>query len=328
MSVSVNMANFHKYLAVFVDPEDFELAEEMSGTLACEVRDQDALTYAVRCAIPEAIVAVPDAGQEAFGLSIPAMENLALLTLNGTDGIIDGAFGSDAIDVNLPWQWIIELLHDDKVDVEVCSEEPPCEGCEVDCWNEEQEVEAPEAEGDSTISIPGPSGSLIYTSEQDVFEFRNLTLGDGVLLVTVEEDSLVQMALNPKEGNIMDLKLMAQDMNILFQMLPKLNVEVTIGAWDRVLDVLPDMWQLEPGESIGIQLDGADAPTLAILQEDDEVNFQVSEGNMTMSSSSMDGDIVIEAGQCMTSLDDEVMSEEEKDEQHPIFGGMVGETCE
>ena len=42
----------------------------------------------------------------------------------------------------------------------------------------------------------------------------------------------------------------------------------------------------------------------------------------------VDEDVVIEEGECITSVDEETLTEEEKEAQHDLFGGLLGETCE
>ena len=102
---------------------------------------------------------------------------------------------------------------------------------------------------------------------------------------------------------------------------------MTVGAWDKVLAPLPDAWELKEEETLGVTLAGSDAPTISLLNVDKDVEVQVSSGTLTVGSSEMSEDIVIGEGQCMTSEDEENLTEEEIKAQHSLFGGMMGATC-
>ena len=51
----------------------------------------------------------------------------------------------------------------------------------------------------------------------------------------------------------------------------------------------------------------------------DEVELQVTAGQLTLCADGMDADVVIDAGRCMGSI--------ETEDGHDLFGGMVGVAC-
>ena len=41
----------------------------------------------------------------------------------------------------------------------------------------------------------------------------------------------------------------------------------------------------------------------------------------------MESDVVIDEGMCMGSIDEESLTDEERDAQHELFGSLVGVAC-
>jgi hypothetical protein len=72
---------------------------------------------------------------------------------------------------------------------------------------------------------------------------------------------------------------------------------------------------------------GSDTPALDILRGED-TQIQVTSGQLTLWSSEMDEDVVIEEGECISGIDEEELTEEEQDALHELFGSMIGDTCE
>jgi hypothetical protein len=330
MAASLNMEHYPELMRAFIDPDDFEMPATMTGILACEILNDAALVYSARCGVPDGATATPSNGQETFGFDLPANEALFMLELGGQESTMMGAALLGDIQIDLPWQWMVNLLHDDKeIEVEVCEEpDPECDECEPMCWMEyEDGPEAPEVKGTTSLMLAGPGGNLAYDNNDDTFRFTGLTVGSEDLMIQLDGDTLIQVALNGEDGRTIDLSLRGTKKDILFEVSPKLDAMLTVGAWDQVLKPLPDMWELKEGETLGWKLEGADTPTISILDVEEDTEVQVTAGTMTMWSSEMSGDVVIGEGQCMTSEDDEKLTEEELKAQHPIFGGMMGITC-
>ena len=331
IAIVANLENLGGFLAVLVDPDDFELADEMNGSLGCEIRDVAAANYIARCALPEGATAIPSGDQETFGFGFPASPEFLILELKGSDATIDADLGMEGFSVELPWQLVVEIFHDGEGwDEEVCEDEPPCEDCEVNCWTEWVEgPEAAEVEGTVTLSVPAAGGSLNYAGAEDVFHVTEMNLGSSGTVIALNGESLVQFDLNPEDGRVMNLGLAGNDqMDLEFSITPKLDFQVGVGIWDQLLEPLPDMWGLLNDETLGVRFDG-DNPALSILQgEDEDPQVQVSSGQLTLWSSAMGEDLVIAEGMCMVGTDDEGMSEVDKDAQHDLFGGMIGDVCE
>lgn len=338
ISCSLTLENMSDFLAAVIPADSIEMPNTIDGTVACEVRDESELKYTLRCGLPEGSTATPTSGQETFGFLLPVAEELLWVTLDGQNNTLDGALAIDTLRADLPWQWMVDLFHDsEEGEVEVCEEDPACaedededEDCPFSCWMESTPgPEAPEVEGTVSISLESAGGTLSYNASDDAFLLTGLTLGQEDLTVSLDGDALLGLALNSDHDRTLELKLMGSDMNLLFQTSPELNLEVTIGSWNRVLEPLPEMWEFKVGEIFGCMLNGADTPTMSILQgPDQDTEIQVSTGTMTLWSSEMTDDIVVSEGQCMGGEDEEKLSEEEKAAQHPLFGGLMGSACE
>lgn len=78
-------------------------------------------------------------------------------------------------------------------------------------------------------------------------------------------------------------------------------------------------------ESLGARVDSADTPALDV-QRTEDTQLQMTSGRLTLWSSEMDGDVVIEEGECINSIDDEGMTEEDEDALHDLFGKLAVDT--
>jgi hypothetical protein len=57
----------------------------------------------------------------------------------------------------------------------------------------------------------------------------------------------------------------------------------------------------------------------------------MASGQLTLWADSMDGDVVINEGECMVETDcegDDCEDEEEDEDEHDLFGGMAGGSCD
>jgi hypothetical protein len=191
-------------------------------------------------------------------------------------------------------------------------------------------TEPPEVEGGLFVSVPAISGALNYAADGDVFEFTDMNLGDSTTTVKIGADNVISFDLNPNDGRMMNLALSgAADQDIVFQLSPTLDAQASIGAWHKVTSAIEGAPSLSQDESLGIRFEGSDAPELTIfVANKDNIQFQVSSGELRLSSSAMSADVIIQEGMCMTGADTDALSEEEKEALHDLFGEMTGATCE
>ena len=81
-------------------------------------------------------------------------------------------------------------------------------------------------------------------------------------------------------------------------------------------------------DAMGATMQGEEeTPSMKLMRDDeDEAHIQVASGQLTLWSDSMDEDVVIEAGQCITESEAE-LTEEEEEALHDLLGGLTGGSC-
>jgi hypothetical protein len=334
ISATVHLAELEHLIGVFVDPEDFELPATMEGVFALEIRENKAADYTARFGIVEAINIVAGADEEEpLGLQIAQSNEVGSISISGPDKTIGGALGLNALKVEMPWQWVVDMFYDTEGYSEwVCEmDDEGNENC-YDMWVEGEE--APEAKGLFSVALPGIHGTLSYTLGDDAIRLSNMSLGDETAVVAVDGDAIITIDLNPEDGRAMSLDVMGEgEDDMVFQITPKLDLSLMF-AWKKVSDVIEDIPSFLLDETIGINFSGSETPTMKLVNSEDSTDMMVSSGELRFTSTAMDEDVVISEGQCFVGIDDEGMSEEdegmsedEQDAQHDLFGGFTGGMC-
>jgi hypothetical protein len=327
ISATVHLAELEHLIGVFVDPEDFELPETMEGVLALEVRENKAADYSARFGIVEAIHIVAGADEEdPLGLQIAQADEVGSISISGPDKTIGGSLGLNALKVEMPWQWVVDMFYDTEGYSEwICEmDEEGNENC-YDQWMEGEEP--PQAKGVISVALPGIHGTLSYTLGDDAIRLSNMGLGDGSAVVAVNDDPILTIDLNPEDGRAMSLDVMGEgEEDMVFQVTPKLDLSVMF-AWKKVSDVIKDIPSFLLDETIGVNFAGSDTPTMKLVNSEDSTDMMVSSGELRFTSTAMDEDVVVSEGQCFVGIDEEGMSEEEQEAQHDLFGGFTGGTC-
>ena len=115
-----------------------------------------------------------------------------------------------------------------------------------------------------------------------------------------------------------------ENMRMQFDTAVHVQLELAMRHTDGAID-LPDVMQ---DETWTIRFDDAETPTIeSIGATDDDREMRVTFGQLTLSSTAMEQDVVISEGMCMGSDDGEELSEEERDARHDLFGEMVEVMC-
>ena len=78
---------------------------------------------------------------------------------------------------------------------------------------------------------------------------------------------------------------------------------------------------------LGIRFDGSDQPSMALIGAGDDREMTVSSGTLSLSSPNMAEPVVIGEGMCMGSLDEDGLTDEEKDALHDLFGSLIEVQC-
>ena len=185
-----------------------------------------------------------------------------------------------------------------------------------------------EVTGTATINIPGITGQLGYTSTDDIFDLSGLGLGAASTVVAVNGDQIIGLDINPGQDRTLALRVLGLDDNMAIEISPSLHVDVMF-AMHQIDDAIVDLPSVFMDETISIDFGGSETPRLETVDvNEDEKRMKVMSGVLTLSSTAMDSDVVIGEGLCMDSQDDESLSDEERDAQHDLFGGLVGVACE
>ena len=180
------------------------------------------------------------------------------------------------------------------------------------------------------VRIPGASGAVDVSSADDVFNFTNLSLGSEPVVVDVDGEPILTLDLNEAYGRILNLSMVGESaQSTRCEMSPALDAQVTFSM-EGVKDAFQDLPEFMLSDRLGVRMEGLDgeAPSMSMSRDgDDEVHMQMSSGQLTLWSDSMESDVVITAGQCIESTDDDALTEEEQDAQHDLFGGLYGASC-
>jgi hypothetical protein len=328
IAVFLHLDGLKAWLETFIDEEDFEFPDTMLGRVGVEVRQHDAMKYELRVAIEEAIELTPAEGQESLLIAMDQDLAPGGLMIDGVAETIIGELAMAEFSAGMPWQMMVDMMWDDEGHNEwTC--EPDGNGGE-NCWDQWVDgPESPDVEGQMNVVVPGPTAGIHIDGATDSFHFMDLSLGGAPLIATVDGKAILQLDLNPEDDWMFQMTMVGEGPKTTrFEMSPKMDAHVTFSM-DHVKDGLQDPPEFMLGDMIGIRMDGDEAPALKLMRtgEEDDVDAMVSAGTLTLWSDLMDQDVVIEAGQCIASVDDEELTEEEKDAQHDLFGGLYGGTC-
>jgi len=326
MSIITELPNLTALIEVFIHPDDFEMPRSMAGTLGAEMRLDGPLSYTARFAAPEDVRVKASDNQDQYALDMPENKRPGQITIDGTAETLSGSLSMDQLEAALPWQFVVDLFYDQEGHSEqICETDE--EGVE-DCWEEWVEApETPEVDEALNIFMADVSGALEYTADDDVFRFTDMSLGDDTMLLSVDADTIIAFDLNPEDGRSMDLSIRSnEDAGVGFEFSPSLDVQVSL-AWHKVSDTFEDLPSFLLDEIVGVEMAGADTPALDILRGED-TQFRVTAGQLRLWSSEMADDVLIDEGECITSIDEEALTEEEQDALHDLLGSLIGGTCE
>jgi len=225
---------------------------------------------------------------------------------------------------------IVDLFWDDEGSTETQCETNE-ETNEMDCWDVYVEApEAPDVEGMMHVLIPALSGSADISSLGDVFNLTNLSLGDAPLVIDVDGETILTLELNPSNGHTLNVKMVGETpRSTRWEMSPTLDATV-IFSMEEVKDGFEDLPDFMLNESMGVRMEEVDGtlPVMSLTRDsEDSIDVQVLSGSLTLWSDAMESDVVVTAGQCIESIDEDTLTEEEQDAQHELFGGLYGASC-
>jgi hypothetical protein len=206
--------------------------------------------------------------------------------------------------------------------------------CEHRSWCEEivePAEEPPVVSGQLQVFLKAITGHLRFDFKYDILDVEGASLGDETMSVSVEDDQIIGVDLNADHERQINLRLTGSDGGGLeFQVTPLLNLHIALNiehVWDAFVDEEDDLPDVLANDVLGIRFDGSEAPTIDLVSQDDDMEMRVSSGVLMLSSPNMSEDVVIAEGMCMGSEDEELLSEEERDSRHDLFGMMIAVEC-
>jgi hypothetical protein len=324
----VHLAGVKALLETFIDKDDFEFPDTMTGTVGLEVMKEAVQKYALRVTIEEALEMAGSAGQDALALTLAQNSAAGGLVLDGIAGTITGQLALGEVRFGIPWEMVVDITWDGEGTSEWVCVMNEATGME-DCWEEWIEgPEQPEVDGMANLTIPGITGAIEINGATDIFQVSDISLGQAMLTVDKDGQNIAQVALNQNDGWMFGLKMVGEDAKTTrFEMTPLMDAKVVL-AMDYVKESFRDLPDFMLADVMGVTMQGDETPSVKLMRNaEDDVKVQVASGQLTLWSDSMDDDVVVEAGQCLAESDQEFTDEEEEG-LHDLFGRLVGGSCE
>ena len=102
-----------RFIRVFVDEEDLEMPDTMTGLIGLEARRISEAHFSLRASILEDIEITSDESA-AVRFQLASVSAPGSLTLNGPSKLIEGQLNLNTINLELPWQEIVNMFYDDE----------------------------------------------------------------------------------------------------------------------------------------------------------------------------------------------------------------------
>ena len=129
-----------------------------------------------------------------------------MIILDGIAASIKGELNMDSIDVNIPWQTVVDMFHDDEGHNEwVCETN---ENGEEECYDEFVPApQAPDVEGALQLLIPGVSAVIDFAAADDIIKLSSLGLGASTTSIKVNDKPIIAFDLNANHDRQFDLAI-------------------------------------------------------------------------------------------------------------------------
>jgi|GEM_PF-7056590 len=324
LSVYTELSHLRSLIEMFVSPEDFALPSTFDGAVYGELRKDSDLVYTAQFSVLEAINIRSDNEQENYVVNIPKMLNPAMITIDGNQHSLQGELQLEELQVALPWQHIVDMFYDDEVQSETICEVNPETGESI-CWDQWVEPPSPPAVEESFgIEIPEITGAISYTSKTDIFTFQNIGLGPASTMMYVERDPIIQVDLNPDQNRALDFHIFSPESNILkVQFASMIDTHFDFN-WHHVSNDIKELPSFLMNETLGLTFFGDNKPALVFdINNEEETEKYIESGTLHLWSSNMEETVVVNTGECITSVEDT----ESDTETHELFGDLVGKLC-
>ena len=109
----ISLGGVKSILRMLVSEEDLELPDTMSGMIGVEARREGRAHFTLRFAILEDLLITSDE-TDAVKFELAQSAVSAGITLNGPEKLIEGQANLATIQMQLPWQELVNIFHDDE----------------------------------------------------------------------------------------------------------------------------------------------------------------------------------------------------------------------
>lgn len=294
LGATVDMAAVKSVLESLFE-EESEVPEVMEGIVELGLHRRSEQAFEGVVSLPEGVAFALGIEGETLEVNVEAAAPLASAAFDFAAETMEAQVDMSAIDVKLP----MAALFDD-------------EECEFDAERGEEvctPVELPA--GPMLVHVDGVTGRLLFDATSEQVTLTGAGLGDDTTTVHIGDDQIIAVDVNAGQGRTFDAAVAVTDEAISVSFAPSLKIDVAFDMGSAGLDVPEFLLD----EDLSVSLEGSN-PTVSFGDE----RIQVSGGTLLFSSTSH-GDVLIEDGMCIGSV------EEEEGDDHP-FSSLVAESCQ
>ncbi len=299
MEVTVDLEKTLDVLRDFAG-EGVTLPESLSGVLRASLVKNSEDNFTLSYGLLEPLTfSVPygDSGDAIVG-SYAASEDAVSATFDGDEGTIAYAIDWKNIDVTIPGSV-------------VCGETE-------DCGDKERE-------GSFNVHVGGLSYGTVLQDGLTEIVIDDVGLGNDTTAVRLNDESLVEIDLNPQDGRRLTIQIQDTEAGTLVTFEPKFDLRIATTLSNLSESLRADLPGWLEDEIFRVTF-GGDARAQMLIPDDCNDGGQspeIVEGTLTLEATSSSGPVVVEAGMCVVqaeAAEDETLS-------HP-FDMIAAGTCE
>lgn len=265
---------------------EVELPEVLEGVVAASVQRDGEAAATVALSIREDVAVEANTEDGAVSLHAAAREPLARVSIDAIARHLEVQANAGPVVASLPWSMF-------EGDTEIG--------------------------GTLHVDLAGATGTIVLDDDDRAINLTGLGLGDATSRISLDDQVLWSMDVNPETGRTFDMTVTPGDGRTTMAIEPGLHVVTTLDmrpiteSWDEV-DPAQD------GDTYEIVFDG-DHPAAEAIDGDETHDgaFRVTSGHLRLTATGATP-IDVAAGECL--VDSEV-----EDGEHPALGGLASGAC-